>query len=325
MAEVVERPKGELEAAIFAPADVSVLARLANGLAADFVEEVASYARPAIVAPDLDRDVADHPAVKRNIRLLRERGFVLVEGARGGMASADAISDVLLGALGGPLSGLRLLVTAGGTREPIDSVRFVGNRSSGRMGRAVARESLRMGAEVSVVAANMDRSEAGMRWVPVETFEQLRAGVMRLAGEADALVMAAAVSDFTPASPEKSKIRRRERLVVEMKATGDILKAVREENPDLFVVGFAATHGDPLEDAREKLRSKGVDLVVGNDISQAGIGFGTEENEVYVVGHSQERFVPKASKNEIARAILNVLAVEMEEERRDWHGGENRS
>jgi phosphopantothenoylcysteine decarboxylase / phosphopantothenate---cysteine ligase len=144
----------------------------------------------------------------------------------------------------------------------------------------------------------------------------LRAVLLRLAERADALVMAAAVSDFAPASPVGEKIRRGEGgLSLELEPTADILKAVRERYPDLFVVGFAATHGDPIADAREKLGSKGVNLVVGNDISRSGIGFGADENEVYVVGPEEERFVPRTSKREVARIILESLIAEMNEKR----------
>jgi phosphopantothenoylcysteine decarboxylase/phosphopantothenate--cysteine ligase len=209
------------------------------------------------------------------------------------------------------------LVTAGGTREPMDSVRFIGNRSSGKMGLAVAREALRLGADVSVVAANVEGVEPGTEWVAVETVGELRTEVLRRAGEVDALVMAAAVSDFKPASsPVEEKIRRAEgRLSLELEPTADILKAVRGRYPDLFVVGFAATHGDPVPDAREKLDTKGVNLVVGNDISREGIGFGADENEVYVVRRGGERFVPRSSKEEVARVILESLLEEMSEER----------
>ena len=240
----------------------------------------------------------------------------MVEGTAGEMASVGEVLAVVLGSIGGALNGVRVLVTAGGTREPIDSVRFVGNRSSGKMGVAVAREAARMGAEVTVVAANVERIEPGVRWVPVETFGELREEVGRRAGEMNVLVMAAAVSDFTPAEPVWEKIRRRERIIIELKATEDILKGVREENPDLFMVGFAATHGDPVGDAREKLRSKNIDLVVGNDISRPGIGFGSDENEVYVVGRDEQKFVPQAGKEVVARAILDVLVHEMNEAKR---------
>jgi phosphopantothenoylcysteine decarboxylase/phosphopantothenate--cysteine ligase len=307
----VAEPSEPLEAVLFAPATAGTLARLARGLGA-----TPAVTGSIFVVPDLDTSTAEHPAVQQNLTHLREDGHRIIASRGGGMAPASEVAARLLGALSGPMSGLRVLVTAGGTHEPMDSVRFIGNRSSGKMGLAVAREALRLGAEVSVVAANVGEVEPGTEWTGVETVEQLRAEVLRRAGNSDVLVMAAAVSDFTPASPIKEKLRRGVGgLSLELKVTPDILKAVRERYPDLFVVGFAATHGDPVPDAREKLGSKGVNLVVGNDISQKGIGFGADENEVYVVGPGGERFVPRASKRDVARVILGSLLKEMGEER----------
>ncbi len=310
---LVDEPSEPPEAVLFAPATAGTLARLAHGL-----DEGVAGARFILVVPDLDASTAGHPAVRENLALLREDGCRVVVGRDGSMAPAGEVVAGFLGGLGGPMSGLRLLVTAGGTHEPMDSVRFIGNRSSGKMGLAVAREALRLGAEVTVVAANVDGPEPGVTWIPVETVEELRAEVLKRAGEADALIMAAAVSDFTPAAPVREKIRRTEGLMsLELKATADILKAVRERYPDLFVVGFAATHGDPVADAHNKLASKGANLVVGNDISQVGIGFGQDENEVYVVGPRRDRFVPRAPKSEVARVVLESLVADMGEERQE--------
>ena len=317
-AALVGEPSEAPEAVLFAPAGADTLARIARGLGERPAEVYAAGAGSVFVAPDLDAATADHPAVRENLRLLRRDGCEVMEGLGEGMAFVGEVVARVLKGLGGPMSGLRVLVTAGGTHEPMDSVRFIGNRSSGKMGLAVAREALRLGAEVSVVAANVERSEPGVTWVPVETVEELRSEVLKRAGGADALIMAAAVSDFTPASPVREKIRRTEGLMsLKFKATADILKAVRERYPDLFVVGFAATHGDPVADARNKLASKGANLVVGNDISRAGIGFGADENEVYVVGPHGERFVPRAPKSDVARIILESLVAEMGEERQE--------
>jgi phosphopantothenoylcysteine decarboxylase/phosphopantothenate--cysteine ligase len=306
---LVDDPSETPEAVLFAPAPADTLARLARGMDCPF-------SASTVVAPDLDAGTARHPAVRENLALLREDGRRIIDGQDGGMASTGEIVAGLLGSLGGPMSGLRLLVTAGGTREAIDSVRFIGNRSSGKMGLAVAREALRLGAGVTVVAANVDRLEPGTSHHTVETVEELREAVLDLAADAHALVMAAAVSDFRPASQLREKIRRSSGMTsLELVPTVDILEAVREQYPDLFVVGFAATHGDPVADAREKLARKGANLVVGNDISREGVGFGAAENEVYVVGREKERFVPRASKEEVARAILDSLLAEMDEER----------
>ena len=314
---LVYEPSEAPEAVLFAPATAATLARLARGLGG-WPAEVAAAGARAFVAPDLDPGTAAHPAVRENLALLGEDGFGMIRGRGDGMAGAEDVVAGLLGGLGGPMSGMRLLVTAGGTREPIDSVRFIGNRSSGKMGLAIAREAVRRGARVTVVAANLGRSEPGTENRAVETVEEMRAEVLERAGDTDALVMAAAVSDFTPASPVKGKIRRGEgATVVELKPTADVLEAVSKKYPDLFVVGFAATHGYPVPDAREKLINKGADIIVGNDISLEGVGFGVEENEVYVVGRGSvgERFVPRASKREVARVILESLLAEMCEER----------
>ncbi len=317
-AQVVERPGEDLEAVVFAPATTATLARLAHNLGEESAAEAYSARdRPVFIAPDLDAATAAHPAVEENLRLLGEDGYRILAGSERGLASASEVVAEVLGGLGGPLSGLRIVVTAGGTREPIDSVRFVGNRSSGKMGVAIAREARRRGAKVSLVVANIEVVEPGVEWFAVETVDEMRRGVISLVEDADVLVMAAAVSDFKPASLVENKIRRGAGLTVEFVATDDILKDVRGRNPGLFMVGFAATHGDPVPDAREKLARKGVNLVVGNDISKKGIGFGAEENEVFIVGDGGERFFPRASKQEIARAILDALATEMNVERQD--------
>jgi phosphopantothenoylcysteine decarboxylase/phosphopantothenate--cysteine ligase len=306
---LVDEPSGTPEAVLYAPSTTETVARLARGL--DRSGGVLN-----VVAPDLDTGTAEHPAVRENLDLLREDGYRVVENPGGGMARPEAIVAKLLGGLGGPMEGMRLLVTAGGTREPIDSVRFIGNRSSGKMGLAVAREALRRGADVTVVAANIEMAEPGTQSHPVESAGELRDAVVDLAARSDALVMAAAVSDFTPASPAGEKIRRREGTTsLELVPTDDILASVTGRYPDLYVVGFAATHGDPLDDARDKLGRKGADLVVGNDISGEGVGFGADENEVYVVGREEERFVPRASKPEVARIILDAMMSEMERQR----------
>ena len=308
-ASIVDEPSETPEAVLYAPATAETVARLARGLDR-------GAGAVTVVATDLDAGTAEHPAVRENLDLLREEGHRVVENAGGGMADHEVIVAKLLGALGGPMEGLRLLVTAGGTREPIDSVRFIGNRSSGKMGLAVAREALRRGAEVTVVSANVGAIEPGAENHAVESAGELRDAVVDLAARADALIMAAAVSDFTPASPVGEKIRRREGTTsLELAPTDDILGAVTGRYPDLFVVGFAATHGDPLDDARDKLGRKGADLIVGNDISGEGVGFGAEENEVYVVGRGEERFVPRASKPEVARVILDTMMNQMERQR----------
>lgn len=315
VADVVESPPGVADAVLYLPATAGTLARLARGL-----DHPAAGAReggaPVFVAPDLDDATAKNPAVRANLQTLRGDGVTILLGEDGGMAGAEEVVAGVLGGLGGPMAGLKVLVTAGGTHEALDSVRFIGNLSSGKMGLAVAREALRRGAGVTVVAANIARREPGVAWCDVASVEELRDAVLREAGGADVLVMAAAVSDFTPAAPAKEKIRRSSGVrSIELEPTPDVLAAVRERYPELFMVGFAATHGDPASDAREKLEKKGADMVVGNDISREGVGFGAEENEVYVVTRRGERLVPRTTKAEIAREILDDVRVLIEEER----------
>ncbi len=316
VAPVVAVPSASPEAVVFSPATAGILARLARGMGGASSHFDASTIRPLVVAPELDEGTASHPAVRENVALLEADG-VRVVGGMGEVGSPAEVAGVVLNAMGGPLCGLRLLITAGGTREPIDRVRVVSNRSSGKMGRAIAREAWRRGAQVTVVAANVEEAEPGVRWVPVETYAELEEATMRLAREVDALVMAAAVSDFTPAEVHEGKIRRggRKELDLRLVATGDILEAVRGRNPELFMVGFAATHGNPVPDAREKLARKGVNFMVGNDVSLAGTGFGSDDNEVYIVGRTGEDFVPLTSKREVAGRILDALAVNIGEER----------
>jgi len=317
---VIAEPSARPDALLFAPATAGTLASLARGLEDGAAGRLYGEGiRPALVVPDLDPETARHPAVRENLRLLRDDDCIVVEER-----SAVGAATRVLNALGGSLSGVRVLVTAGGTQEPIDRVRVVGNRSSGKMGRALAREAARLGASVTVVAANVDGPEPGVRWVPVGDYRELREETLRHAEGAEVLAMAAAVSDFTPAEVSEGKIRRgeREELVLRLVATGDVLAEVRGRNPNLFVVGFAATFGDPAADARDKLRRKGADLLVGNDISLAGSGFGSDWNEVVIVGRGggggepRERRVPRASKAEVARAILDEVVKGMRERER---------
>jgi len=312
---VVDRPSGTPDAGVSLPATAGTLARLARGLDHP-VTEARSGGAPLFVAPDLDDATAQNPAVRSNLAVLRGEGAKVMLGEGGGMAGVEDVVAGVLGGLGGSLASQRVLVTAGGTHEPLDSVRFIGNRSSGKMGLAFARVAMRRGAKVTVVAANIGRREPGVAWRDVGTVAELRDAVLREAGGADVLVMAAAVSDFTPAEPSKEKIRRSSGVrSIELAPTPDVLRAVREQNPGLFMVGFAATHGDPASDAREKLEKKGVDVIVGNDISREGVGFGAEENEVYVVSGRGERFVPRATKDRVAGEVLDDIQALLDEER----------
>jgi phosphopantothenoylcysteine decarboxylase/phosphopantothenate--cysteine ligase len=317
------------DAFAIAPASANTIAKLANGLA-DGLLTTAALASPGplVVAPAMNDRMWRHPATQANVETLRLRGATIVPPGAGALASKGewgegrlaeppeilaAIEAALAGGPGyapRPFDGVRVLVTAGGTREPIDSVRYVGNRSSGRMGFALAAEAARRGAEVTVVAANVSLPrEHGVEYVDVETAAELEQATVRAFESADVLLMAAAVADFRPAAPEQSKISKsgRDGLALELEPTPDVLAAVAERrSPRQTVVGFAAEHGDgAVERARGKLERKRLDAVVVNDISRPDIGFDTAENEVTIVTASGDQAVPFGSKDDVARAILD--------------------
>ena len=313
-----------------APASANTIAKLAAGLSDNLLTSAAlACTAPVVIAPAMNDRMWAHPATVENVQTLEARGVVVVPPATGELASRGewgtgrlaeppeilaAIERALGGAAYAPrsLDGLRLLVTAGGTREPIDSVRFVGNRSSGRMGFALAEEAARRGAEVTVVAANVSLPRAeGIHYVDVETAQQLRDAVQAPFPGTDAVIMAAAVADFRPAAPVKDKISKTglDGLTVEMEPTPDVLSELAEtRRPGQIVVGFAAEHGQEAEKrGRSKLERKHLDAVVVNDISRADIGFDVEQNEVTVVTADGAEREPRASKARVAAAVLDAV------------------
>jgi phosphopantothenoylcysteine decarboxylase/phosphopantothenate--cysteine ligase len=310
-----------------APASANTIAKLAHGLADNLLTSAAlACTAPLVVAPAMNNHMYEHPATRSNLELLRARGAHIVEPESGRLASrgewgvgrlADPVRilaavEETLGVAGGPLDGLRVLVTAGGTREPIDSVRYLGNRSSGRMGLALAEEAARRGADVTLVAANVAlRPPSGVRVVTVETAAELLAAAREAYADAHVLLMAAAVADFRPAEPLDDKISKtgRDRLALELEPTDDVLETLaRERRPGQTLVGFAAEHGGgAVERGRAKLRRKKLDAVVVNDISRAEIGFDATDNEVTVLTAAGDRQVPLGSKHAVAAAILDVV------------------
>ena len=318
-----------------APASANTLAKLAHGLADNLLTSAAlASTAPLVAAPAMNSHMYGHPATQANLELLRSRGARIVEPATGRLASSGEwgvgrlaeppeILAAIEQALGADapdaarapyaprsLDGLRVLVTAGGTREPIDSVRYVGNRSSGRMGLALAEEAARRGAEVTLIAANVTLPLPATA-VPVETTSELDAAVRERFGDADVLIMAAAPSDFRPAEPIDAKLSREGSpgLSIELEPTTDIVAAVAaERRSDQTVVGFAAEHGDgAVARAREKLTRKGLDGVVVNDISRTDIGFDSTDNEVTIVLAEGERRVGLRPKADVAAAILDEV------------------
>ncbi len=315
-----------------APASANTVAKLAAGIADNLLTSAAlSLRAPLLLAPAMNERMWEHPATTANLRVLRDRGATVVEPETGALASRGeegagrlpeppALLAAIESALASgrsdyaprPLDGLRVLVTAGGTREPIDAVRFVGNRSSGRMGFALAEEAARRGAETVVVAANVDLARAeGIRYRDVVTAAELADATHAELAGADVLLMGAAVADFRPAAAEGGKIEKggRNGLALELEPTEDVLSAVAQaRRSDQTVVGFAAEHGTgALARARRKLERKRLDAIVLNDVSGEGIGFEAPDNAVTILTVEGEREVPPASKTEVAREILDAV------------------
>jgi phosphopantothenoylcysteine decarboxylase / phosphopantothenate---cysteine ligase len=311
-----------------APASANTIAKLAHGLADNLLTSAAlACTAPLVLAPAMNNHMYEHPATRDNLAALRARGATIVAPDSGRLASRGewgvgrlaeparilATVEGMLGkAAGGPMDGLRVLVTAGGTREPIDSVRYVGNRSSGRMGLALAAEAARRGAEVTLVAANVTvPAPAGVSVVEVQTAAELLAAARAEFSAAHVLLMAAAVADFRPDSALDAKISKsgRDGLALHLEPTEDVLATLAAERaPGQTLVGFAAEHGaGALERGRAKLERKRLDAVVVNDISRPEIGFDAADNEVAIVTAEGARQVPLDSKEAVAVAILDAV------------------
>jgi phosphopantothenoylcysteine decarboxylase/phosphopantothenate--cysteine ligase len=312
---------------LIAPATANTIAKLAHGLADNLLTSAALAATcPVLVAPAMNNHMYEHAATQANLAVLRERGVIVVDPGTGALGSKhewgigrlaepaellDAV-EAVVPAGGRPWDGLTVLVTAGGTREPIDSVRFVGNRSSGRMGFALADEAAALGAEVTVIAANVALARSPrVHYIDVTTAAELQEACAAHFAQADVLLMAAAVADYRPAVAAEFKLKKdeREELVIALERTPDILSGLAAiRRADQTVVGFAAEDGDgALAYGRDKLARKGVDAIVVNDIARTDIGFEGSDNEVTIVTAAGERHVPRASKAEIARAILETV------------------
>jgi phosphopantothenoylcysteine decarboxylase / phosphopantothenate---cysteine ligase len=315
------------DAFCIAPATAHTISKMATGQADNLV--TAAYLActgPVLVAPAMNNHMYEHPATQANLNLLRDRGVQMIEPGTGALASRGewgvgrlaepaAILEAIEMVAGGaprPLDGMRVLITAGGTREPLDAVRFVGNRSSGRMGFALAAEAARRGATVTVIAANtaLDATP-GVRYVEVQTAEELRDATLSRLPDVELLLMAAAVADFRPAHPEDAKISKAERnsLTVDLIPTADVLaEAAAQRREGQIIVGFAAEHGaEGVERARAKLERKTLDAIVVNDISRPDIGFDSDHNEVAILGQSGELHVPRSTKEDVAVRVLDFV------------------
>jgi phosphopantothenoylcysteine decarboxylase/phosphopantothenate--cysteine ligase len=311
---------------LIAPASANTMAKLAAGLADNLLTTAALACRkPVVVAPAMNDAMWEHAATRANVATLRERGVTVLEPGTGALGSIgefgagrlpeppDLLTAVEAAVAPQDLVGVEVLITAGGTREPIDAVRFVGNRSSGRMGFALAAEAARRGAGVTVVAANVSLPRApGITYVDVETAADLRDAAVAAFERADILLMTAAVADYRPAAPFAGKVKKDQQgedLSLDLERTTDVLSELSARRRDgQLLVGFAAEAGEgAVEYGRSKLERKGLDAVVVNDIAAEGIGFDTPDNEVTVVTRSGDNPVAKASKDVIARAIFDMV------------------
>jgi phosphopantothenoylcysteine decarboxylase/phosphopantothenate--cysteine ligase len=319
---------GRCDAYLVAPASANTIAKLASGNADSMLTtSFLACTAPRLVAPAMnDRMYAD-AATQANLATLRERGVEVIEPEEGKLASRGeygrgrlpdpelllARVEAALPAGDRPWDGLRVLVTAGGTREPIDPVRFIGNRSSGRMGIALAAAAAKRGAEVTLIAANVALpAPAGVRRIDVETTGDLARAAAAEFPQAHVLLMAAAPADFHAAQQAEGKLQRTEGLDLSLEPTEDILASLSaERSQGQTIIGFAAEASankeEAIERARGKLERKGVDLIVFNDVSDPAIGFESEHNAVTLIGAEKQIDVPIASKEEIAEAILQEV------------------
>jgi phosphopantothenoylcysteine decarboxylase/phosphopantothenate--cysteine ligase len=313
----------EADLLVIAPLSANTLAKLAQGLADNVLTQTAlAFDGPVVGAPAMNPRMWSSPATEANVETLRSRGVELIgpeegdtaegEVGVGRMTEPEEIFERCATLLekGEQLAGKRVLVTAGGTREPLDAVRFLGNRSSGRMGAALAAEARRRGAEVTLIASNLSvPAPVGVDVVPAPTADDVARET--LGREADVVLMAAAVADYRPAEPAQGKRPKDEEAwTVTLEPTADVLRELgaRRANGQVLV-GFAADRGERgLERAREKLAAKQVDLVVFNDVSRDDIGFDSPDNEVVLVTHDGERRLERAAKERIAAAILDAVA-----------------
>ena len=327
---LARRPKNEdvyphltqADLLVVAPCTANTLAKLAHGIADNVLTEAAlAHRGPILVAPAMNPRMWMNPATRANVETLRARGVELVGPDEGEMAEGEwgvgrlaepieiavRIEQLLAP---GSLAGRRVLITAGGTREPVDSVRFVGNRSSGRMGVALAEEARRRGAEVIVLAANLSVDVPyGIEAIPTPTAESMRDAALALP-DVDVLLLAAAVADYRPAEAVSGKRPKDDQVwTLELAPTDDIAKALGErKRAGQVLVAFGAEHGEEgLERKRAMLETKNADLIVFNDVGRSDIGFDSPDNEVLMIARDRERAVPKAAKAAVAAAILDEV------------------
>jgi phosphopantothenoylcysteine decarboxylase/phosphopantothenate--cysteine ligase len=323
----------EPDAILIAPATANTLAKLAHGIADDLLTTIclASQA-PLLIAPAMNVNMWQHPATKANVAALRTRGAVVIEPTHGELAcgmvgegrlaSIEEIAESVFSITrrGHDLAGETVLITAGGTREPIDPVRFLGNRSSGKMGVALAEAALARGADVILISAARPLPELRCRQIAVTTAEEMLRAVLQELPRASMVLMAAAVADYRVAEPSVHKRKKTATLTLELVQNEDILmRVVRERRHGTLVVGFAAETNDLLEEARRKLRNKGADAIVANDVSRPDAGFESDNNEGFLLTREREIPLPLSTKRVMADALFDELIPLAERIRSESH------
>jgi len=310
-----------IDALLVAPATADVLARFAQGISSDFLSTLyLATTAPVIVAPAMNVNMWEHPATQANLGILRKRGVKIVEPGegylacgmtgRGRLAENELIVAATMEALGASqeLAGETVLITAGPTREKIDPVRYLTNRSSGRMGYALAEAALRRGARVLLVSGPTAITPPGAAEVTrVETAEEMRQAVLKLLPEATIVIKTAAVADYRPKSAASQKIKRSGPMSLELEPTVDILGEIARHKQSQIVIGFAAETQNVLENARKKLATKSLDAIVVNDVSHEGVGFDSDRNAVTIITQSEVVEVPETTKWEVAQRVLDEV------------------
>jgi phosphopantothenoylcysteine decarboxylase/phosphopantothenate--cysteine ligase len=310
-----------IDALVVAPATADILAHFAQGIATDFLTTLyLATTAPVVVAPAMNVNMWNHAATQANLEILRKRGVKIVEPGAGylacGMTGAGRLADneaivaAVLETLGASqdLNGETLLITAGPTREKIDPVRYLTNRSSGRMGYALAEAALRRGARVLLVSGPTSLTPPGAAEVTrVESTEEMRDAVLKLLPQANVVIKTAAVADYRPKVAAAQKLKRKGATTLELEATPDILQELSRKKSSQIVVGFAAETENVLENARQKLVAKSLDAIVVNDVSREGVGFDSDRNAVTIITRDEVVEIPETTKWEVAQRVLDQV------------------
>lgn len=309
---------------IVAPATANTLAKLANGIADNFVTSaLLATTTPVFIVPAMNEHMYEHPATQTNIQILKDRGVYIMEPATGFLAEgysgkgrfpdSAAILDEIEGLIINqsdslPLQGKKILVTAGGTKERIDPVRYISNDSSGKMGHAIAEAAMKKGAEVILITASELAVHSQIKQIKVESAQEMYEAVDANFENSNVLIMAAAVSDYTPVKQENHKMKKKDELSIELKKTKDILKEMGQKKTHQLLVGFAAETDNIEEYALKKLKDKNVDFIIANDVSRRDRGFNSNENEVIIYSKQDDPvLISLSDKSRIAERIIELV------------------